>query len=142
MENENSTVNQEISIKQGKNIFRLDGPIGRKRYITTLFILVGIYLIFLGIAYLLRITIGYNDVKVLHTILSVIFSLIYFYIIFINTSKRVYDIICQKDKACYYSIVYMVACFAMQYIPALNIIAGLLYLLVNLTLIFKKGKLV
>ncbi len=144
MENVNCTIENEqtASIKPGKNIFKIDGPIGRKAFITTIGIQILIAFAIFGIIYLIRINFGFEDIKYVFYIIGTLSSILMGYITFINYSKRIYDIIKQKDKAIFYAIAIMLASLSMRVIPPLKIIDMIISIAIILVLLFAKGELV
>lgn len=144
MENENCNIENEqvATIQPGKNIFKFDGPIGRATFLKTVGIQLLITLIVVGINYCIQINFGFEAMKYTIYIITGVVSILLLYIMFLNYAKRIYDLIKDKNKAIFYTIVIVIASMAMKLIPILNIIDIITTIAIILVLLFAKGELV
>ena len=78
--------------------------------------------------------------KIAYYIIWSLFTISFFYITIINTTKRLYDIIGTKDKAIFYTIIIYIIHFTVPLIPFLKYTSIIFALIINAVLLFKQGK--
>lgn len=136
-------MNQENEIQAGKNIFKLDGPIGRKRFILTYIMLVFYtVLFFIAVGYIYQLFEETFMLKVVARIILILYVLTFFYTIALNYIKRIYDIIKNKEKAIFYTIALLIFNVTTSIIPPLKIVGAIISTIIFAFLLFKKGQLV
>ncbi len=130
-------------MKEGKNIFKLDGPISRKTFITTMGIILG-YTVFASILFaLLQAVFEPNKFTIILFVgLVAAFFISLLYTSWLNYTKRIWDILGDKGNAIFYSIAIFIANVAFGFIPALKIVGLIFSISVLLVLLLKKGKFV
>ena len=146
MEDENN-ISQEINnnpqqtVSITKNIFLYDGPVNRLWFIVTILGIFIVSFIFLIIFAFLHEMYGeISNIPVFIAVLSV-YALIILYISILNYSKRVYDIIADKQKAMFYTIAIFIANFATGFIPVVKYIWTAAAMIIFITLLVLPGKL-
>lgn len=128
-------------ILPGKNLFLLDGPIGRLQFIKTIAITLAVGLLICIVNGLILLLFGYTKyTKIAYYIIWSLFTISFFYITIINTTKRLYDIIGTKDKAIFYTIIIYIIHFTVPLIPFLKYTSIIFALIINAVLLFKQGK--
>ena len=136
-------MNQENEIKAGRNIFKLDGPIGRKRFILTYIMLVFYtVLFFIAVGYIYQLFEETFMLKIVARIILILYVLTFFYTIALNYIKRIYDIIKNKEKAIFYTIALLIFNVTTAVIPPLKIVGAIISTIIFAFLLFKKGQLV
>lgn len=143
--NEENQNNNQIH-KTEKNMFKFDGPIGRKEFIVTYaylffysFIFICVYIFAFDSAYY---TIGIKPFLALFIVIFLLYLIIATYISAINYIKRIYDLINDKRKSVFYTVAIFVGLTAMSFIPILNIIGIILSIIILFILLTRKGQLV
>lgn len=144
MENENCNIENEqvATIQPGKNIFKFDGPIGRATFLKTVGIQLLIATAAMLIYYIITISFSDNLLDIFSKTLNIGYSMLMIYITGINYSKRIYDIICDPQKAIFYSVAIILALFALCAIPSIQKVGVLFGFILLLFLSIKKGELV
>lgn len=128
-------------INPGKNLFLLDGPIGRLQLVKTYAIIIGFCLLISIVNTIIILLFGLTKYTKIASI--TLFSLCIiptFYILFIAYIKRLYDIIGAKDKAIFYTIIIFAIRFTLPLIPFLHYTSIIFAIVVNAILLFKQGK--
>lgn len=130
-------------MEEGKNIFLLDGPIGRKKLLIFLITVIVYSILF---ALLLSVIFGLVGVNIytqmIAKILYVIYLVVFFYLLIINYSKRLSDITsCTTGKALLYVILCFVGLSAMEFIPILKYVGKLVGFVFFVCLLLVKGHL-
>ena len=130
-------------MEEGKNIFLLDGPIGRKKlliFLMTVIVYTILFALLLSVIYGL---VGVNIyTQMIAKILYVIYLIVFFYLIIINYSKRLCDITsCTKGKALLYVILCFVGLSATEFIPILKYVGKLVGFVFFVCLLLVKGHL-
>lgn len=130
--------------KERKNIFLLDGPIGRKDFLIFLALLFIYIFLFRALMVAIAAFVGVNVYsKYILRILLIIYVLLLSYLKIVNYSKRLFDIIGDSIwKSFLYIILIQVASIAMAYIPILKYIYqyGILDIILLICLSTIKGK--
>ena len=135
-------MNKENEIQAGRNIFKIDGPIGRKRFIQTLVVLLIVNIAVWVLVALITLPFGINIYTFpICAIIVGIFLIIAMYISVINYMKRFFDIIGRKDKAILYTLLIQGGTIAMSFIPQLKYIGALIGLVTLAFCLLKKGQL-
>lgn len=112
-------------MEEGKNIFLLDGPIGRKRFFINILILIAYCILFTIVCCFIAGFAGINIyTKPLITTLLIFMFILIYYINIINYSKRLQDVIgVSKWKSLLYVVLFFIAIAAMNFIPIIKYIA-------------------
>ena len=135
-------MNKENEIQAGRNIFKIDGPIGRKRFIQTFVVLLIVNIAVWVLVALITLPFGINIYTFpICAIIVGIFLIIAMYISVINYMKRFFDIIGQKDKAILYTLLIQGGTIAMAFIPQLKYIGAPIGLVTLAFCLLKKGQL-
>lgn len=140
-------MNQENEITAiptiGKNIFKLDGPIGRKRFITTLLVLLIANIIVMLITALIILPFGVNiyTFPICMTIAS-LFLIVALYISILNYIKRFFDIVGRKDRAIFYTLAIQISALAISFIPSIRYLGLTINIVILLFCLLKQGKLI
>ncbi len=137
MEQENET-----EVKESINIFLYNGPVSRLYFIITVFMI-----LLWSFAYMYAFLYLYEEFgTVNHLPLFIGFGIAYLiitiYLSVLNYAKRVYDLIGDKQKAMFYTILWYIANTAAAFIPVVNYIFVGLSALLFIFLVVKRGKLV
>ena len=128
-------------IFESKNFLKYDMPVGRKQFFKNIAIIFAFSFPATLMLILLRLFLGGRTlVTVFLIILSLLIYLPLIYCTIINYAKRLYDIICDKQKALLYAILYYVGVLAMSFIPKLALLSFLLSITVFCFCSFVKGK--
>ena len=135
-------MNQENEIQAGRNIFKIDGPIGRKRFIQTLVVLLIINIAVWVLVALITLPFGINiyTFPICATIVG-LFIIFAIYVSLINYMKRFFDIMGRKDRAILYALLLQIGTLAMSFIPQLKYIGALIGLVTLAFCLLKKGQL-
>ena len=129
------------TIEPGKNIFLLDGPIGRLQLLKTFAIIIGFGLL-CGIANAIIILLFGRTkyTKILYYILALSYFIPSFYIIWLGYTKRLYDIIGAKNKAIFYTVIIFFIEMTLPYIPFLKLTGIILSITILGSLLLLPGK--
>lgn len=130
-------------MEEGKNIFLLDGPIGRKKFLIYVAIIF-VYLLLFSL--LVSVILGFGGVNIytkkIVEILIFIFKISVIYMFFITYTKRLCDIInCSKWKALFYVLLCFTGLLALGYIPVLKYLCKPIAFIFFICLSFIKGHL-
>ena len=130
-------------MKEGKQFFKLDGPIGRKQFVFTL-IFVSIYGAIANITVLaLHSYIGVNKYNlVIFLLLWGIYLASIITITWVNYTKRLWDLLGNKSNAIFYASAIWIASIAAAFIPVVRYIWFAIALLISFVLLLIKGKLI
>lgn len=131
----------EKAITPGKNIFLLDGPIGRLQFIKTYAIVLCFCLLILIIDTIVISLFGrtkYTDLT--STMLLALYIIITLYVLWIAYAKRLYDIIGTKDKAIFYATIIFGIRFALYFIDFWKYSSLIFTIIISAILLFKQGK--
>lgn len=140
---------QEISIqdnqtiKEGSNIFKLDGPIGRKKFLITCLIICGLAVIAAAIGIPIYATFDLTKYTLpIFLVLICIFTILSTYISWLNFAKRLWDLFGDKNKGIFYAIAIWLINISTSFITfmKINYIGMIFGWIVFAILIFKKGK--
>ena len=136
-------MNQENEIQVGRNIFKLDGPIGRKRFIQTLIVLLIINIAVWILVALITLPFGINiyTFPICATIVG-LFIIFAIYVSLINYIKRFFDIMGRKDRAILYALLLQIGTLAISFIPQIKYLGLAIGLVALIFCLFKKGQLV
>ncbi len=130
-------------MKEGKQFFKLDGPIGRKKYLMTI-VFLSVYsfvaCIVLGLFHAFVAVNKYN--LILFVILWAIFLIPVITVTWVNYTKRLWDLLGDKANAIFYATAIWIANIATTFIPVVKYIWGAISLIISVILLLKKGKLV
>ena len=130
-------------MKEGKQFFKLDGPIGRKQYVMVVLFLSVYGFIASIILTLLHTFIEVNKYNlILFIILWAVAIIPICYATWINYSKRIWDLIGDKNNAIFYTTAFYIGCFAVSFIPIVKYFGIVFSLIVAGILLLKRGKLV
>ncbi len=136
-------MNQENEIQAGRNIFKLDGPIGRKRFIQTLVVLLIVNIAVWVLVALITLPFGINIYTFpICAIIVGLFIIIAIYISLINYMKRFFDIMGRKDRAILYALLLQIGTLAISFIPQIKYLGLAIGLMALIFCLFKKGQLV
>lgn len=136
-------MNQENEIQAGRNIFKLDGPIGRKRFIQTLVVLLIVNIAVWVLVALITLPFGINIYTFpICAIIVGLFIIIAIYISLINYMKRFFDIMGRKDRAILYALLLQIGTLAISFIPQIKYLGLAIGLVALIFCLFKKGQLV
>lgn len=130
-------------MKESRNIFLLDGPIGRKRF----FITIGFLILYTIICTIIcSFLIGFRgfDIYTKYIVYTIVFTLfiMMFYIIILTFAKRIQDITgISKWKCLLYVILYYIAITAIGAIPIIKYIAPFIGFTLFICLATIKGNL-
>lgn len=129
------------TIKPGKNLFIVDGPIGRMQLLITYAILLGIGIPF-GLA--VSIIVGLFGLTKYTQIAFYILLFLYItpslYVFYVASAKRLYDIIGNKKDAIFYTVMIFLAKLAIPFIPFLNIPGKIFTIIILAILLLLPGK--
>ncbi len=128
---------------EGKNILKIDGPIGKKNFLKNALVIFGYSFCgsaVLGLLHLLFEVTRYNII--FFAIFWLVLVLLLTYTSWLNFTKRIWDLIGDKGNAIFYSSALFIANIAISFIPAICYIGIILTLIIACVLVFKKGKLV
>lgn len=128
-------------IEAGKNIFLLDGPIGRLQFLKTFAIIFAAGLPIILVNFILLITFGITKyTQITYYTLWITYMVFAFYCIWIAGAKRLFDIIGEKDKAIFYIIIIWILHFTLPLIPFLKYTSVIVSTIINFILVLKQGK--
>lgn len=132
---------EKQTVKPGKNIFLLDGPIGRLQLIKTFAIVLGVGLLFeLAIAIIILLFGKTKYTQITYYVLIGLYMLPAFYIIWLGYAKRLYDIIGTKNKAIFYTVIFFIIKITLPFIPFLKITGIILSITFIVSLLLLPGK--
>lgn len=130
-------------MKEGRNIFKLDGPIGRKTFLkSALFIACYISFVTLVIV-LLHFIFELNKYTLIpFIILWVALFIFSIYTSCLNFAKRFWDLFGNKADAIFYAIAIFIINFAYPFIPIIKYVGIVFSIVVLILLLMKDGKLI
>ena len=132
-----------LYMNEGKNILKIDGPIGNKTFLKNIFIIFGYATFGLIIAILMHLAIELTRYTiVMFSAIWISLLLLILYTAWINFFKRIWDIIGDKGNAIFYTIALFIANIAIGFIPIVKYFGIIFSIAILCFLIFKKGKLV
>lgn len=130
-------------MKEGSLFFKLDGPIGRKKYIITALALFGYFLIASFVIGILHLLIELNRYSLpLFIALWGILLLATLVLTWINCVKRAWDILGDRANAIFYTSIILIANIAINFIPVVKYLTIVISIAIAAILIFKNGKLI
>lgn len=130
-------------MKEGTLFFKLDGPIGRKKYLVTVLALFGYTLIASFVIGILHLLIELNRYSLpLFIALWGILLLATLVLTWINFVKRAWDILGDKSNAIFYTSIIWIANIAINFIPVVKYLTIVISIAIAAILIFKDGKLI
>lgn len=130
-------------MKEGISFFKLDGPIGRKKYLFVALLLTvyfSVAVVLMTIFHMLFQLNKYNLILFILLWLCVIVPS--FIVLWVNLTKRLWDLIGDKSNAIFYASALWLISFTISFIPVLKILGIIVSVIVPCFLLFKKGKLI
>ncbi len=135
-------MNKENEFQAGRNIFKIDGPIGRKRFILTYIMLIFYtVLFFITLNYVYQLLEETFILKIASSTILILYVLMLFYTIAINYIKRIYDITKNKEKAIFYTIALLIFNVTTSVIQPLKLVGAIISTIVFAFCLLKKGQL-
>lgn len=129
------------TIEPGKNIFLLDGPIGRLQLIKTFAIVLAFGLLLgLAISIIIALFGKTKYTQIAYYILMLLYLIPAFYVILLGYAKRLYDIIGTKNKAIFYTVIFFIIRITYPFIPFLKLTGIILSITFVGSLLLLPGK--
>jgi len=135
----NENIEQAAKLPKSRNIFKFDGAIGRISLLITFLVLCLCAILFFIIGFIIY----NNTTKKVFDMIILPYGIIclgtLFYITALSYIKRLFDILCDKRKAVFIIISLYIACTSMAFIPGFTIIGQIIASLALLTLLLIPG---